>query len=241
MDSYGFHELTALYCYFIMAPSEGIHLKNQRKHFLIDKPLQFHVMGWTFFILLAVSASVILSLYFGVWSLTLQEFSSENVQNNLQLASRIEDYDAARFNQTAPEESNGPRLAFFKDTEKFSERQREMIDEILEKSHRRLISLLLPLLAFIAVSTIYLSHKIAGPLFRFGKSFEQLGAKDLTIRIRLRKYDEAKTLSTVFNQSIKKLDAALGNIKKILRENRDPSALKNELSKEINEFRTTED
>ncbi len=197
-------------------------------------------MGWTFFILLVVSTCVILSLYFGVWSLTLQEFSNENIQTNLQLASRIEDYDAARFNQTTAEGNSGPRLAFFKDTEKFGDRQREMIEEILEMSHRKLIMLILPLLALITVGTIYLSHKIAGPLFRFGKSFEQLGTKDLTIRIRLRKHDEAKTLSTVFNQSIKKLDEAMGNIKKILRENRDPSALKNDLSKEINEFRTTE-
>ena len=198
-------------------------------------------MGWTFLILLVVSTCVILSLYFGVWSLTLQEFSNENIQNNLQLASRIEDYDAARFNQAAPGESNGQRLAFFKDTEKFGERQREMMEEILERSHRRLITLLLPLLALITVGTIYLSHKIAGPLFRFSKSFEQLGAKDLTIRIRLRKHDEGKTVSTVFNQSVKKLDASIGNIKKILRETRRPSALKNDLTKEISEFRTTED
>lgn len=197
-------------------------------------------MGWTFLILLVVSSCVVLSLYFGVWSLTLQEFSNESIQNNLQLASRIEDYDTARFNQTAAGENSGPRLAYYKDTEKFGERQREMMGEILEKSHKRLITLLIPLVALIAVSTIYLSHKIAGPLFRFGKSFEQLGEKDLTVRIRLRKYDEAKMLSNAFNQSIKKLDATLGNIKKILRENRDPSALKNELSKEINEFRTTE-
>lgn len=198
-------------------------------------------MGWTFFILLVVSSCIIFSLYFGVWGLTLQEFSDESIQNTLQFASRIQDYEAARFHQSSAEEISAPRLAFLKDTEKFGERQREMIQEILERSHQRLIALGLPLLVFIAISTLYLSHKIAGPLYRFGKSFEQLGDKDLTLRVRLRKRDEAKTLAAGFNQAVIKLDNAVGKIKKILRENQDPSKLKHELSKEISEFRTTEE
>ncbi len=216
-------------------------LQNRRKQFLVNKSLQFHVIGWAFVILLVVSSCIVLSLYFGVWSQALQEFSDENIKNTLQFASRVQDYDAARFGQNNSEELANPRLAFIKDTERFSERQREMIQGILDRAHERLMALGLPLLILIALSTVYLSHKIAGPLYRFGKSFEELGAKNLTIRVRLRKYDEAKTLSAVFNQAVVKLDGAMGKIKKILRENQNPSLLKNELSREISEFRTTDE
>lgn len=216
------------------------HPQNRRRQFLVDKPLQFHTMGWTFFILLVVTSSVILSLYFGVWSQALQEFSDENTQNALQFASRVQDYDAARFGQTSVEEAS-PRLAFIKDSERFSAREREIIQEILERAHKRLLALAIPLLIFIAFSTLYLSHKIAGPLYHFGKSFQRLGTKDLTVRVHLRKYDEAKTLSAFFNQAVTQLDKSMSKLKKILRENQDPSTLKNDIAKEISEFRTTEE
>ncbi len=228
-------------CFIIFSFTMSTSLKNRRKQFLVNKSLQFHVMGWAFVILLVVSSCIVFSLYFGVWSQALQEFSDENIQNALQFASRVQDYDAARFGQSNSEELANPRLAFIKDTERFSERQREMIQGILDRAHERLMALGLPLLILIALSTVYLSHKIAGPLYRFGKSFEELGTKNLTIRVRLRKFDEAKTLSAVFNQAVVKLDGAMGKIKKILRENQNPSLLKNELSKEISEFRTTEE
>ncbi|PIP37593.1 MAG: hypothetical protein COS92_08005 [Desulfobacterales bacterium CG07_land_8_20_14_0_80_52_14] len=52
----------------------------------------------------------------------------------------------------------------------------------------------------IAVLTVlYISHKIAGPMFRFEKELGAIAQGNLTIQISLRKKDQFVTLSTAFN------------------------------------------
>ena len=215
-----------------------MNLHNRRKHFLIDLPLQFRFMGWILLILLTVSSAAFLSLYFGIWSHALQEFSDESVRNTLRTTSRLRDYQVARFG--SKEEVAMPRLAFIKETELFSQRQREMIHDILEKSNKRLIVLSIPLLFFIAWSTIFLSHKIAGPLYRINRALHEIESKNLTVRIRLRRFDEGKKVSETFNLTLDELDRSLAQMKKILNEYQDPTKMRNELSKKLSQFKTTE-
>jgi methyl-accepting chemotaxis protein len=56
-----------------------------------------------------------------------------------------------------------------------------------------LITLALITLAAVFV-TLYISHKIAGPLFRFEKDIEMVGEGDLTVTFRLRKNDQLTDL-----------------------------------------------
>jgi methyl-accepting chemotaxis protein len=192
-------------------------------------------MAWILLILLAVTGALFASLYYGVWGQAVKEFSDESVRNMLSLTSRLEDYDAARY-QTSQE---GPRLAFVKDTERFSEREREIIQAILNRSHKRLLVLSFPLLALIGWGTVFLSHKIAGPLYHVNRILQQFGGKDLTARVHLRKYDEAKTLAENFNRLAGELDRSISKMKKIVRECENPARLKDELSKELEPFKTT--
>jgi len=195
-------------------------------------------MSWILLMLITVTICVFISLYFGIWSQTLKEFSDESVRNTLKFTSRLQDYEAARYNT---KEITMPRLAFIKDTERFSERQREIIHEILERSRKRLVILGVPLLCLVGLSTIYISHKIAGPHYHFGKAFKELQNKNLRIRVKLRKYDEAKKLSEIFNQSVGELDRSVAKMKRILGDNQEPSKVRNDLSKELSQFKTTED
>ncbi len=57
----------------------------------------------------------------------------------------------------------------------------------------------------------------------------------------MRKLDEAKKLAETFNQTIEELDCSLSKIKKIIKANENPTELRNELSKELAKFKTTED
>lgn len=64
-----------------------------------------------------------------------------------------------------------------------------------------------------AVVVMYLSHRIAGPLFRIERSARQIGAGDLTLNIKLRSTDEMKKLADCFNEMTGNLNQGLSKIK----------------------------
>lgn len=67
----------------------------------------------------------------------------------------------------------------------------------------------------ISTLSLFLSHRIAGPLFRFEKSIEEIIKGNLSFRIKLRKKDEAKELADAMNRMIETLSSYLSDIKAI--------------------------
>ncbi len=65
---------------------------------------------------------------------------------------------------------------------------------------------------------IYLSHRIAGPLYRFEDVLRDAERGDLTTRIGLRKTDELAELKESINSLLASTDSRLGRIKKYLLE-----------------------
>jgi len=99
---------------------------------------------------------------------------------------------------------------------------------------------------------VLLSHRIAGPLYRFEKALKQIEEGDLTARINLRKSDQLVELKEAFNSLAHSLDARVGTIKAGLSEieralavNNDPRASANildilkRLKDEIRHFKIT--
>lgn len=195
-------------------------------------------MSWLLVFLVLTCGAAMISLHYGVWARALEEFSESNIRNALQMASRIHDYEAARFVKTQDEPE---RLAYFEETQLFSQRQLEIIDDILTRTQKRTLGLGLALLFFLGWSTIFISHKIAGPLFRFRQTLKELAAKDLTVRARLRKYDEASDVADSLNEAIASLDESLLKIKRAARETKDPDAFRHTVAQELARFRTTQD
>lgn len=81
-------------------------------------------------------------------------------------------------------------------------------------------SLLLANLAVIGITAlagfifmIAYSHKIAGPLYRFEKSIDEMASGDLTSRFNLRSGDQLEELASRINSLSKRLDAAVSDIK----------------------------
>lgn len=81
-------------------------------------------------------------------------------------------------------------------------------------------SLLLANLAVIGITAvagfivmIAYSHKIAGPLYRFERSIEEMAAGDLTSRFNLRANDQLEELAGRINSLSQKLDSAVSGIK----------------------------
>lgn len=213
-------------------------MKERRRQFLIKKDLQLHYMFTLTLILLVITLVSLGSLYFGIWGDVLEAFSDEKVQSDLLTASRLQQYEEARLAQI-PSEDSFSALSFFRQAERLSGRQQEIFKDILDQTHQNLIGKLLLLLGLIAMGTIFLSHKIAGPLYRFERTLDRLNQGELTVRCHLRKFDEAKSVAQAFNNALESLDQRISQLKKIARENESPELLIARLREELSKFKTS--
>lgn len=206
---------------------------NRRKHFFINKPLQLRYMAYITLTLSTVAFILMASLYFGIWSGILDAFSNDKIRNDLLIATRLTEYEVARVTPEAP-----PPLAlsFFKQSSKLSERQREIFKDILDDTNKKMVPKLILVVLLIGWGSIFLSHKIAGPLYRFHVGLADIDKGNLKTRITLRKGDEGQFIADRFNQTVENLDFTFARLKNILNENetnheRMVMRLKEELSK----------
>lgn len=61
--------------------------------------------------------------------------------------------------------------------------------------------------------TLYISHKIAGPMFRFEKEIQKIARGDLTNRIALRKKDQVREMADCLNQMTSSLNTKVSEIR----------------------------
>ena len=217
-------------------------LRKERRHqFLINKTLQFRYMMTFSMVILVITFISLMSIYFGVWGEVLNAFSDERIQNDLLTASRLQEYDSARQTQVANPE-NFSTLSFFGQAERLSARQQEVFKNILNETNRNLAGKLVLLLLLTAAGTIFLSHKIAGPLYRFERILFDVTHGELTTRCYLRKFDEAKQVANAFNVALQSLDLRISRLKRIVHENeKRPDKAVSLLKDELANFKTSAD
>ena len=189
--------------------------QNRRKHFFINKPLQIRFMLAVIVPLFLINLVALVGLYFGIWSKVLETFSDDQTLNDLVTASRMVEYEQARHPTLS---QNFSSLSFFKQTEKLSQRQREIFKGILDDTNRSLLWKFLLLLFFLGWGTIFISHKVAGPFFRFSKAFGEVEKGDYRSRIILRKLDEGHPVAQEFNDALKRTDGLLSDLKALTQE-----------------------
>ena len=71
--------------------------------------------------------------------------------------------------------------------------------------HGRVWPWICGVIIFFGIISIFISHKIAGPLFRLKRSVDQVTQGDLTVVIKLRKWDDLKDLADHINLLIEEL------------------------------------
>ena len=197
-------------------------IPNRRKNFFINKPLQTRFMLAVIVPLLLINLVAFIGLYFGIWAKVLDSFSDEQTRNDMLTASRIVEYDQAHH----PEIQAGiSSLTFLKQTEKLSQRQREVFGRILSETNRSLFWKFSLLLVLIAFGTIFISHKIAGPLYRLSDASREIEKGNFRARVALRKMDEGHSVAQEFNHAMESTDRLLSNLKSIANESDAPQAL----------------
>jgi methyl-accepting chemotaxis protein len=83
------------------------------------------------------------------------------------------------------------------------------------------------LLAGFAVLAIFLSHRVAGPIYRFEESARAIASGDLSFKIHLRKTDELKDLAADINNMIDNLRSMVSEDKRMIK---DANAISKEVS-----------
>ncbi|MEA3347324.1 MAG: hypothetical protein U9Q21_04490 [Candidatus Auribacterota bacterium] len=84
---------------------------------------------------------------------------------------------------------------------------------IMKAIRGRLISNLILMTPIIIILSIFLSHKIAGPIYRLETDIEELLKGNLRKRVRLRKGDELKTIADQINNLASAIDRTIGESK----------------------------
>lgn len=108
------------------------------------------------------------------------------------------------------------------------------------------------LIAFVVFTL--LSHRIAGPLYRFEQVLKQIREGDLTTSINLRKADQLIEMKKELTNFVNALDSRIGHIKsdvrevqKLLAQTNNPDAVSkickhiDHIQKEINHYKVTSD
>ncbi len=77
---------------------------------------------------------------------------------------------------------------------------------------------LLVFLVLAVVWSVFASHSIAGPIYRFEKTLQAVAEGDLTLRVGLRKTDEFKHMADTLNQMVGELRTSLASDSELIRE-----------------------
>lgn len=207
----------------------------KRRQYLVKKSFQLRYIAMITFALVMVSIFSISVMYFGIWGAVLDEFSNESVRYQLLTAARMTDYEFAR---RPFSERRFSTLALFKETDLLSQRQREIFNDILNRTNKRLFLKLAGLVFFIGLWALFITHRIAGPLYRFEQCFKQVTSGDLTVRARLRKGDQARELMESFNTMAEGLDQTVKRLKE-LSQGINPPPLREQVRTELGHFHTS--
>jgi len=182
--------------------------KYKRRHYLINKRFQLKYTLSILGIIVAVMTVSIGGIYIGMWSSIIENFSEFKVSQDLETAKRIAGYEDVRYKK------GDYRIErIFREAELLSSQQREALKNALNAVNRSLFPKIALLAVFIFAGGIFISHKIAGPMYRFEHSAAAAKEGDLTVHFNIRKSDEMKNTASVLEDMIETLRSDMQKIK----------------------------
>jgi methyl-accepting chemotaxis protein len=175
---------------------------HKRRIYLINKKLQLKYAALLVITLTVVSFFVGAILYTGIWSFALREFSDFIIAEKISTVERIIAYESARYGKeyhiTPPDE-------LLEESKRLSEHEKESIKEILKKVNLKLLPRLFLVVLVIGLASIFLTHRIAGPLYRFRKNVKAISEGDLSVKFNIRRGDEFRELADELSVMTKRL------------------------------------
>lgn len=180
----------------------------KRRNYFINRKFQLKYTLSIVVILAVVMIASGVGIYFGMWGSIIENFSQFRVSQNLETAKRIADYEDARYRK------GDYRLdRIFREAELLSVQQQDALANALRAVNRSLFPKVMVLAVIIFIAGIFISHKIAGPMFRIEKSAEAIRDGDLSVSFKIRKGDEMKEASSALEEMVDSLQADFTRIK----------------------------
>lgn len=188
------------------------------------KYIAFNVIYLLFF-----AAVVGGGIYLGIWHSVVKEFSAVKVDMNLQEIKRIQEYQLAR---TRQESDNIPLVKEWASV--LSEHDKETFNAILVRANKFLLTFVAVLVLVVIATTIILSHRVAGPIFRLKRDLKTVIDGDLTVHFSLRERDELKDLAKSIDTAVHGLADNIDDVKRCL-ENYEKASSEEEKKKYVHE------
>jgi len=92
--------------------------------------------------------------------------------------------------------------------------EQEVVASQFLSLHARVWPALLIAFLLLAIHSIFVSHRIAGPLIRFRNTFKAVAAGDLSVRVTIRKHDYLGSEADILNEMIAGLRTRITDIEK---------------------------
>ncbi len=178
----------------------------KRRRYFIKAGLQLRYMSTIILCMLVASLVAGYLLYFGIWSAVIPEFSEVKLAEKLEIASRMRDYEQVR--RGIQEDKT---LSIFREAKLLSAHEQTVVANILKTANLKLIPKLIIFVLAVAFASIFVSHKLAGPIYRFEKEAKAIGEGDLTVKFKLRKGDELKELADALEKMVGFLRSKIAN------------------------------
>ena len=150
----------------------------KRTHYLINRKFQLKYTMAIVGMLAVVMLTTGVGIYLGLWSSIIENFSQFKVSENLETAKRIAGYEEARYNK------GDFRLEkIFREAQLLSAKEKDTLHNALRSVNRSLAPRIIILVVVIFIAGIIISHRIAGPMYRFEKSAEAIRNGDLFVHL----------------------------------------------------------
>ncbi len=175
-----------------------------RKHFFIDRSLQGKYMITFLIPMLIMLAFMLLTLYFASQAIisSTTRIMKREVENTI--AVQLQDQtnpSVEQYRNVIDKLQNNVR-----DFADNGDLKRELLTTLLWIFG---IGLLLVVIQIVLL-TIFFSHKLAGPVFRFEKVCHNIIAGDYTDHIKLRKGDQLQNLANLLNEAVRVTNERIG-------------------------------
>lgn len=189
--------------------------KYRRKQYVIKPLFQIKISTIIAFTLILAALVTASFMYFNILNSILPEFSVESLKQKLEVSTTLRQQQLSQYTQDA-EDQRMLEMLFPETAKMLSSYEQQVIMNILHEVNRNLIPWVLILVSLILAAGIFISHRIAGPIYRFEKTAEEIKSGNLQTRVHLRWADEFKELAAKLNEALSSLDNSISQAQSII-------------------------
>lgn len=184
----------------------------KRRRYVVKKSFQFRYAAFLTVAMTLVAVLVGAILYLEIWSTVIPEFSEAKLVEKLAIAQQLRGYEDARLGRNEPRS-----LSIFREAKLLSAHERQVISDILANANAKLVPKVIVVIIAVVLLGLLVSHRIAGPVYRLGRSVEAVSKGDLTVHFRLRREDELQELAGSMEAMVRFLRGKIRHVRASVR------------------------